>query len=100
MEIDQIKTNQSESPDILELSVDKPTEQIEGTPEETVKTVSSGDENNCEDHPIAKPTNAHTDNNATKTSADETTDQEILKRIMPSDSRRRRGLEKGPLPHH
>ena len=66
MEIDQIKNNQSESPDILEPSVDKPSEQIEGTPEETVKTVSSGDEHIGEDHPIAKPTNAHTDNNTTK----------------------------------
>ena len=95
MEIDQIKTNQSESPDILEPSVDKPSEQIEGTPEETVKTVSSGDENNGEDHPIAKPTNAHTDNNTTKTWADETSDQDISKWIMPSDRRRRR-QEKRP----
>jgi hypothetical protein len=58
MEIDKIKTNQSESPDILEPSVDKPTD-------------------------------------TTKTWADETTDQEILKWIMPSDRRRRR-QEKRP----
>ncbi|KAK2152595.1 hypothetical protein LSH36_323g01022 [Paralvinella palmiformis] len=95
MELGQ-KNNPSESPDIREHSVEIPTEQTEITAEETVKTVSSSDDNSGEDLPIAKPAeNVHTDNTTTKTWADETTDQEILKWILPSDPRRRR-QEKRP----
>ena len=93
MEIDQIKTNQSESPDIREPSVDKPTEQIEGTPVRVTKTMAKTIPS--PNKQTNKRTNAHTDNNTTKTWADETTDQEILKWIMPSDRRRRR-QEKRP----
>ena len=95
MELGQ-KNNPSESPDIREHSVEIPTEQTEITAEETVKTVSSSDDNSGEDLPIAKPAeNVHTDNTTTKTWADETTDQEILKWILSSDPRRRR-QEKRP----